>query len=63
VSPTRGEGFAQSGTGAGGAGEPVIDTDPFRGDPQAGERVPVRGKVLLVGGDWHIRLAPLNSSG
>ena len=55
--PARGEGFAQSGASAGGAGEPVIDVDPFRGDSQRAERVTLCGEVLFVGGDPCIRSA------
>lgn len=49
--PARGESFAQSGASAGGAGESLIDVDPFRGDAKGGKRVALRGEVLFVGGD------------
>jgi hypothetical protein len=43
-----GECLAQSGSGSGGASEPVIDVDPFRFDAHAGQSITLGGEVLLI---------------
>ena len=46
-----GEGLAQSGSVAVGAGQAVVDVDAFRVDIQRDERVVLCGEVLIDGGD------------
>ena len=48
--PARGERFAQAGTIMVGAGQAVVDLDPFRRDAERDECVALSGEVLRVGG-------------
>jgi hypothetical protein len=47
--PAGGERLAETGAVAVGAGQPVVDVSPLRGDAERGERIALCGDVLLVG--------------
>src|SRR5690349_22116092 len=44
--PDGGEGLVEAGPGTAGAGEPLVEVDPVRGNAEGGQGLPLRGEVL-----------------